>query len=125
MKEKFYICERCGNLIGVIHNSGVPMVCCGQKMTPLVPNTVDASGEKHTPVISVKEKGITVRVGSVDHPMTPEHLIQWIYVETEHGGMRKVLTSQDSPCAEFCLGEDKPVAVYAYCNLHGLWMTQV
>jgi superoxide reductase len=125
MKAKFYICEHCGNLIGMVNDAGVPVVCCGQKMTALVPNTVEASGEKHLPVVKIEGNTLTVNVGSVDHPMIPEHLIQWIYVETENGGMRRALKAGDAPNVTFCLGDEKPVAVYAYCNLHGLWMTEV
>lgn len=125
MKEKFYICRHCGNVIGMIKDVGVPVVCCGQKMEALVPNTVEASGEKHLPVVTVEEGSINVNIGSVDHPMLPEHYIEWIYVETEQGGQRKVLNPGDKPNVTFFLGEDKAKAVYAYCNLHGLWMTEV
>ena len=122
---KFYICRRCGNLVGVLHAPGVPMMCCGQKMEELVPNTVEASGEKHLPFVTVEDGAIHVNVGSADHPMVPEHFIQWVYVETEHGGQRKILAPGDEPSVTFSLGDDKAVAVYAYCNLHGLWMTKV
>lgn len=125
MKAKFYICSHCGNLIGMVHDSGVPMICCGQKMDPLVPNTVEASGEKHLPVASVQDGVVSVAVGSVAHPMIPEHFIQWVYLETEQGGQRKALKPGDAPEVKFWLGDDKPVAVYAYCNLHGLWMTEL
>ena len=125
MKVKFYICEHCGNLIGMIHDAGVPVICCGQKMTPLVPNTVEASGEKHLPVVSVQDGVVSVAVGSVAHPMIPEHYIQWVYLQTEKGGQRKALKPGDAPEVKFWLGDDKPVAAYAYCNLHGLWMTEV
>ena len=125
MKTKFYICRRCGNLVGMIHASGVPMICCGEKMEALVPNTVDASGEKHLPVAVMDGNVLRVHVGSVDHPMLPEHFIEWVYVQTEHGGQRKALKPGDAPEVSFCLGDDKATAVYAYCNLHGLWMTEL
>ena len=125
MNAKFYICRRCGNLVEMIHDVGVPVFCCGQKMEPLVPNTVDASGEKHLPVVTVADGVVTVNVGSADHPMLPEHFIEWVYVETENGGQRKALKPGDAPHVSFCIGSDKPVAVYDYCNLHGLWMTEV
>lgn len=125
MKAKFYICRHCGNIIDMINDAGVPVVCCGEKMEALVPNTVEASGEKHIPVVTVEDGKVKVNVGSVNHPMAPEHFIEWVYVETEKGGQRKVLNPGDAPVVEFCLGEDKPVAVYAYCNLHGLWMTEI
>lgn len=125
MSAKFLLCEHCGNLAGVIHDAGVPMMCCGQKMKVLEPNTVEAGGEKHLPVVTVEEGAVYVNVGSVNHPMTPEHFIQWIYVQTEHGGQRRALEPGDDPGVTFSLGGDKAVAVYAYCNLHGLWMTEV
>ena len=125
MKAKFYICRHCGNLIGMIKDAGVPVVCCGAKMDALIPNTVDASGEKHLPVVHVEDGAINVNVGSVDHPMIPEHYIEWIYVQTENGSQYKTLKPGDEPNVSFCLGDDKAVAVYAYCNLHGLWMTEV
>ena len=125
MKTKFYICRRCGNLVGMIHDSGVPMICCGEKMEALVPNTVDASGEKHLPVAVMDGNVLRVHVGSVDHPMLPEHFIEWVYVQTEHGGQRKALKPGDAPEVSFCLGDDKATAVYAYCNLHGLWKKEL
>ena len=125
MKTKFYICRRCGNLVGMVHDSGVPMICCGEKMEALVPNTVEASGEKHLPVAVMDGKVLRVHVGSVDHPMLPEHFIEWVYVQTDQGGQRKALKPGDAPEASFCLGDDKAAAVYAYCNLHGLWMTEL
>lgn len=125
MSTKFYICRHCGNIVEMVQNVGVPVMCCGQKMEELVPNTVEASGEKHLPVVSVADGVVTVNVGAVDHPMLPEHFIGWVYLETENGGQRKVLKAGDSPNVKFALGDEKPVAVYAYCNLHGLWMTKV
>ena len=125
MKAKFYICRHCGNIIVKIHDAGVPVSCCGQKMDELIPNTVEASGEKHVPVVSVENGVVSVAVGSVAHPMVPEHLIQWVYLETDKGGQRKVLAAGDAPTVTFLLGDEKPVAVYAYCNLHGLWMTSL
>jgi superoxide reductase len=101
----------------------VPVFCCGQKMEELVPNTVDASGEKHLPVVTDLGNGLLkVEVGSVHHPMLPEHHIAFIYVETQRGGIRVDL--KDEPVAVVYVGNDKPVAVYEYCNLHGLWKMQ-
>ena len=125
MKTKFYICRHCGNVITKIHDAGVPVICCGQKMEELIPNTVEASGEKHVPVVSVDNGVVSVAVGSVAHPMIPEHSIEWVYVETEHGGQLKKLSPGSAPEAKFHLGDDTAVAVYAYCNLHGLWATQL
>ena len=104
----------------MIRDNGVAIQCCGEKMKELVPNTVDASQEKHVPVVTrLDECLIKVEVGSVAHPMTPEHHIAFIYVETENGGMR--IDLKDKPEAVFCTCNDKPIAVYEYCNLHGLW----
>ena len=121
MENKFFICEHCGNIIGMIHNSGVPVVCCGQKMTELIPGTVDASKEKHIPVATVEGNVVKVEVGSVAHPMTQEHHIAWVYLQTDKGGQRKNLAFDGQPEVTFALNEEKAVAVYAYCNLHGLW----
>ena len=123
--KKFYICEHCGNIIGMVKDKGVPVMCCGQKMKELVPNTVEASGEKHIPAVTVEGNVLKVNVGSVNHPMAEEHFIEWVYVETENGGMRKNLKPGQEPNVTFALGEDKAIAVYAYCNLHGLWMAEV
>ena len=127
MKElKFFLCTHCGNLAGMVYSSGVPMICCGEPMKELVPITVDAAGEKHTPGVSVAGNTDTVTVGSVAHPMTEAHLIQWVALQTEQGVQRKVLAADSAPTVTFALTEgDKPVAAYAYCNLHGLWKTEV
>lgn len=125
-EKKFYICKHCGNMIGMIKSSGVNVVCCGDSMTELKPNTVEASQEKHLPVVTVEGNSVKVKVGSVEHPMTEEHHIAWIYLETEQGGQRKKLAVGSKPEAEFALaGGDKVVGVYEYCNLHGLWLTKV
>ncbi len=125
MKERFFICRHCGNLVGLIHDAGVPMMCCGQKMEALEPNTTDAAGEKHLPVVKADDKTVCVSVGEVNHPMSEEHSIQWVYVETKNGGQRRAFKPGEAPQVTFCVGEDKPVAVYAYCNLHGLWKTEI
>ena len=123
---KFYICEHCGNIIGKIKDSGVPVVCCGQKMTEIVPGTVEASKEKHIPEVTVEGSLVKVKIGSVEHPMTEAHYIPWVYVETTKGGQRKNLLPDTAPEVTFALTEDeKAVAVYAYCNLHGLWKADV
>ena len=125
MREKFYICRHCGNLIGLIHDAGVPMMCCGQKMDEIVPGTTDAAQEKHVPVISVDGNTVTVEVGSVEHPMLEEHYIQWIYLQTENGGQRISLHPNEAPEATFSIEHDAPVAVFEYCNLHGLWKKEI
>lgn len=124
MKTKFYKCRHCGNIIQKIVDSKVPVVCCGEPMEELIPNTVDASTEKHVPVVTrLDECTIKVSVGSIPHPMTEEHHISFIYVETESGGIRVNL--KDSPEAVICTCNSKPIAVYEYCNLHGLWKTEL
>ena len=120
-ENKFYVCEVCGNIVGMINNSGVPIMCCGKKMQPLQAGTVEASHEKHIPVATVEGNTVHVTVGSVSHPMTAEHSIQWVYLQTDKGGHRKALHPEDAPSVSFALADEKPVAVYAYCNLHGLW----
>ena len=124
-ETKFYICEHCGNIIGMIHSSGVPVVCCGQKMTAIEAGTVEASKEKHIPVVSVEGNTVKVCVGSVEHPMSEEHSITWVYLQTDKGGQRKCLNPGEKPVVTFAVADEKPVAVYAYCNLHGLWKTDV
>ena len=123
--QKFFICKHCGNLIGLIDNKGVPMVCCGENMTELVPNTVEASIEKHLPVVNADGNSVTVEIGSVPHPMEGAHQIAFVYVETQRGGQRKCLTPGQEPKVTFSFVDDNPVAVYAYCNLHGLWKTEI
>ncbi len=123
--QKFFKCSHCGNLTGLIDNKGVPMFCCGEKMTELVPNTAEASTEKHLPVVETTENGIAVSVGSVSHPMEDAHHIAFLYAETERGGQRKCLKPGEEPKLSFSFSDDKPVAVYAYCNLHGLWKTEI
>ena len=124
MATKFYKCAHCGNVVHKVVDKGVPVFCCGQKMDELEPNTVDASGEKHVPVVTrVDDCRLKVEVGSMAHPMLPEHHIAFVYVECEQGGIRVDLT--DKPEAEVCVCGNKPVAVYEYCNLHGLWKTEL
>ena len=124
MTTKFYKCEMCGNVVVKLVDSKVPLMCCGKKMEELVPNTVDASNEKHVPVVTyLNNNTIKVQVGSVAHPMEAEHHIAFIYVETDKGGIKVDLS--DKPEAIIALGDAKAVAVYEYCNLHGLWKTEL
>ena len=119
---KFFKCEHCGNIVTFLKATGVPVMCCGQKMTELVPGTVDASVEKHVPAVSVDGSLVSVQVGSVEHPMVPEHFIQWVAIETNLGSQIKYLKPEQAPKASFVLAEgEELVAVYEYCNLHGLW----
>ena len=118
---KFYKCRYCGNVIEKHHEGSGEIECCGLGMDELIPNTVDASGEKHIPVVEVKDGVVKVHVGSIDHPMVEEHWIEWIYLETDQGSQVKYLKANEAPEVEFVLGKEKPLVVYAYCNLHGLW----
>ena len=122
MEMKFYRCSVCGQIIAIVKKTGVPVVCCGQKMQEIVPGTTDASLEKHVPVYEVKDNIVTVTVGSVEHPMIPEHYIEWVSLQTKQGNQRKTLNPGDEPkvCFSICEG-DEVEAVYAYCNLHSLW----
>jgi len=124
-EQKFFICKHCGNLVGLIFDNDVPMMCCGEKMAELAPNTTEASTEKHLPAVSVSGDSISVAIGSVPHPMEEAHHISFVYVETECGGQRKCLCLGDAPSVAFSFTDDKPIAVYAYCNLHGLWKTDI
>ena len=121
-----YRCKHCGNIIAHIKDSGVRCVCCGEKMEELVPNTTDAAGEKHVPVVSIEGNLVTVSVGSVAHPMLDAHYIEWIMIETAQGRQRKTLKPGDEPKAVFALVYgDTVTAAYEYCNLHGLWKAEV
>lgn len=122
MEMKFYRCAHCGQIIAVVKKTGVPIICCGEPMKEIVPGTTDASLEKHVPVYEVKDGKVKVRVGAVDHPMIPEHYIEWVAIQTKFGNQRKALNPGDEPavCFRLCDG-DEVEAVYAYCNLHSLW----
>lgn len=121
----FYICKHCGNLVGMIRNTGAPIICCGEPMSELIPGSVDASHEKHVPAVKVDGNLVTVEIGSAPHPMLEEHYIEWVCLETERGKQRKRLNPGEEPKVLFTLVDDKPVAAYAYCNLHGLWKTEI
>lgn len=120
--QKFLYCKRCGNIVAVVSEKGGTVMCCGEEMSELIPGTVDASLEKHVPVIEQNGQLVKVTVGSVIHPMIPEHYIEWISLQTKQGNQRKVLKPNQEPVAYFALVEgDEVVAAYAYCNLHKLW----
>ena len=124
-EPKFFICKKCGNQVGMIFSGGGTLVCCGQDMVELTANTVDASAEKHVPVIETNGKTVTVKLGTAPHPMTLEHHIEWIYINTSNGGQRKSLDIAGEAKAVFELAEgEELVSAYAHCNLHGLWMAK-
>lgn len=123
--NRFYICEHCGNIVEMVNNAGVPLMCCGQKMTALEAGTVEASHEKHIPVVEHSGNTVTVNVGSVEHPMAEEHSILWVELVTDKGVQRKNLEVGKPPVVTFELSNENPIEVYAYCNLHGLWKSEV
>ena len=123
---KFCICNQCGNLAGMIENKGPKLSCCGQVMSELIANTTEASTEKHIPVINIDNNTVNIQVGSALHPMAKEHYIGWVYLLTTKGGQRKNLDIDSNPIVQFELSEDdKVVAAYAYCNIHGLWKVEI
>lgn len=124
-EKKYYICPVCGNIVEVVSASGVNVKCCGKNMEEIIPGTVEASREKHLPLVKVEGERVLVDVGSVAHPMAEEHSILWVALETEKGVQRRYLEVGGEPRVEFALAGDKPIAVYAYCNLHGLWKTEI
>ena len=124
--QRFFVCKHCGNIIAFVHASGAPVTCCGDVMQEIVPNSTDAAQEKHVPVIEVSGNVVTVTVGSAAHPMTAEHYMQWISLESAEGNQRKELKPGSAPKAVFVLNDgDKPMAAFAYCNLHGLWKKEL
>lgn len=122
MEMVFYRCSVCGQIVAIVKGTGVPIICCGKPMVRIEAGTTDASVEKHVPVYEVFGNNVTVTVGSVEHPMLPEHYIEWIALKTKAGNQRKALKPGDAPKACFAICEgDEVEAVYAYCNLHDLW----
>ncbi len=122
MEMKFYVCAHCGKIIAVVQETGVPVMCCGEKMQEIVPGTTDAAVEKHVPVYTVENNIVKVKVGEIAHPMTAEHNIAWVSLKTKEGNQRKSLPvgKPAEVCFAICDG-DEVEEVYAYCNLHGLW----
>lgn len=122
MEEKFFICTHCGNIVSLVEDAGVPIKCCGENMTELIPGAVEAAVEKHIPVYEVENGLVKVQVGATAHPMLEEHYIMWVSLQTNLGIQRKHLRPGQEPKACFALCEGEEVeAVFAYCNIHGLW----
>ena len=121
---KFLKCKRCGKIVEVINDGAPETVCCGEPMVELKANTTDAATEKHVPVIEIVGDKVSVTVGSVVHPMEAAHYIQWIAIETNRGVYRKNLNPGEEPKATFVLSDEKLIAAYEYCNLHGLWKAE-
>lgn len=122
MEQKFYICPHCGNIIVKIKDCGVIPFCCGEKMHELIPFAKEGAKEKHIPIVNKNGNNIEVIVGSIEHPMTEEHFIEWVFLQTKFGNQFQRLTPSSKPVALFSLTDgDEVEAVYSFCNLHGLW----
>ena len=122
MKQKFLKCKVCGQIVAMVKETMVPVMCCGQTMQEMEACITDASHEKHIPTYTVENNVVKVCVGSIEHPMDPGHYIEWISLQTDNGNQRKALKPNQKPYVEFLIAEgDKVEAGYAYCNLHGLW----
>lgn len=124
-EAKFYRCNHCGNIVVVINDGGVAPSCCGEPMELLVAGSTDAATEKHVPVITREDNHLVVSVGEVDHPMAPEHYIEWIALVTEGKICLKRLNPGDAPKTRFGACCSEGGTIYAYCNLHGLWKADV
>lgn len=124
-KLGFYVCKDCDFEVQVIRSGACEPNCFTDSLTYLEPNTKEAATEKHIPEVTVDGNTLTVQIGSVIHPMSEEHNIEWIYVETEKGGQMKHLKTTEEPKAVFSIVDDKALKVYAYCNLHGLWVKEL
>ena len=122
--QKIYKCERCGNIVDVLHEGPGALVCCGVEMVLMEANSVDAANEKHVPIIEKTENGIIVKVGEVDHPMADEHYIEWIEVINGNYSQKKFLKPGDKPQAEFYVPFNENLVARSYCNLHGLWKSK-
>lgn len=124
MEQKFFRCLRCGNIVAMVHESGIPLFCCGAPMTELIPHTEGEGKEKHLPVIAVNGNIVTVTVGSIAHPTGEEHHIAWVSLQTKFGNQRKSIEVGKPAAVTFSLVPgDEAVASYCYCNVHGLWKT--
>ena len=122
----FYACDNCHIIIEEINGTKEGFSCCGTQMEKLTPNTSEGAHEKHMPVVEQNGNTITVKVGSIFHPMSEEHSIEWIYLQTEKGGQRIQLVPDEEPVATFVVCDgDRALAAYAYCNLHGFWKVDI
>lgn len=122
MEQKFYKCAICGQIVSIIKESGAQLVCCNQPMNQLIAGTTEASTEKHIPIFETNNGVVSVSVGEVEHPMSPEHYIEWISLETNKGTQMQYLNPTDKPFASFNIDKDEIIKnVYAHCNLHSLW----
>lgn len=124
-EQKFFKCPKCGNVITIMVGGDAPMTCCDVPMQELTPNTVEAATEKHIPDVSTSGRLVHAKIGSVPHPMTEEHHISFIHLQTKNGGQTRTMELGKDAAAMFAVLEDHPVEVFAYCNLHGLWSAKV
>ncbi|MDP6380242.1 MAG: desulfoferrodoxin [Phycisphaerae bacterium] len=120
---QIYKCDKCGNIVEVVHGGGGGLVCCGEKMVFLEANTVDAAKEKHVPVIEKTAGGVKVKVGSAAHPMEEKHYIEWIQIIADGRAYRQFLSPGDAPEATFDV-DAEDITAREHCNLHGLWRSQ-
>lgn len=125
MAEKLgiYKCAKCGNIAEILHGEKPPLMCCGQAMSIMTENSVDAAVEKHVPVVEKIDGGFTVKVGSTAHPMVDDHYIEWIEINAQNVVYRRFLAPGEAPEATFYLDADD-VTARAYCNLHGFWKSE-
>lgn len=122
---KLYKCSICGQVIQIVKETDVPLVCCGREMEEIIPNTVDAASEKHVPVIKVNGNKVEVKIGSLEHPMEQGHYIEWIVLKTKKGYQFVSLKPGKKPEGDFELADDDEIeAAYAYCNIHALWKSE-
>ena len=122
MEMKFYRCSHCGQIVAMVKNKGVPIICCGEPMKEIIAGSSDGAKEKHVPVYEVKGNEVVVKVGAIAHPMTEEHYIEWVSLKTKFGNQRKALKPNGIQEVRFALCEgDEVEEVYAFCNLHGLF----
>ena len=122
-KNQIYMCKLCRNVIKVLHAGGGELICCGKPMNLIKAHTIEEEGnEKHKPVIEANEEGVTIKVGSVAHPMEAEHYIEWIGISTDKGSSKKFLKAGDAPEVVFPIKAPiETISARAYCNVHGLW----
>ena len=123
-RSTFYQCATCKTIAIKVNDGGGEMSCCGEPMAVLEPNSTDAAGEKHVPVIERDGDAVTVKVGSVAHPMEEDHSIQWVYITTEEGVLSKCLKPGEPPVATFDLAGQTPLEAFEFCNKHGLWKAE-
>lgn len=123
--SEFLICDECGSMLNVLCDCVKEGKSCKEAFRKLEANSTEAATEKHIPAVTVDGKEICVQIGSTEHPMVEEHFIMWIYLETKNGGQFKRLNPGEAPKVKFTVTDDKPIAVYEYCNIHGLWKKEL